>query len=99
MKRDREWYGIVPHLGERKTNFPYFVEPTEHPILGLSRLNHPVPEPIQYVFDLIKELVYRGPFLDMIIQVRDLRLKIENPAEALERGLIVPGQQIDLSEA
>lgn len=86
-------------MGDRKTNFPYFVDATEHPILGLSRRNHPVPEPIQYVFDLIKELVYRGPFLDMIIQVRDLKLKIEDPAEALERGLISPGQKIDLSSA
>jgi hypothetical protein len=86
-------------MGERKTNFPYFVDPTDHPILGSSRKNHPVPEPLQYVFDLIKELVYREPFLDMIIQVRDLKLKIEDPAEALERGLLKPGQQVDLSSA
>jgi hypothetical protein len=79
--------------------FPYFVDSTEHPILGLSHKNHPIPEPIQYVFDLIKELVYRGPFLDMIIQVRDLKLKIEDPAEAQERGLIAPGQGVDLSTA
>lgn len=99
VRRDREWYGIVPHLGERKTTFPYFVDPTDHPILGLSRKNHPIPEPLQYVFDLIKELVYREPFLDMIIQVRDLKLKIEDPAEAISRGLLRPGELIDLSTA
>lgn len=55
------------------------------------------PEKAQYAFDVIKELVYREPFLDTVIQVRDLKLKIEDPAEAVLRGLMSPTDRVDFS--
>lgn len=64
-----------------------------------DKRSHPRVDKLQYVFDLIKELVYREPFLDMIISIRDLKLKIEDPAEAVRRGLMTPDDRIDLSKA
>lgn len=46
---------------------------------------------------MIKELVYREPFLDTIIKIRDLRLIVEDPQEASSRGLIKADKPLDLS--
>jgi hypothetical protein len=65
--------------------------------VGGKYVHNPGPDKLQHVFDMIKELVYREPFLDTIIKIRDMRLIIEDPQEASDRGLIEADKPLDLS--
>jgi hypothetical protein len=65
--------------------------------VGGKYVPNPGPDKLQHVFDMIKELVYREPFLDTIIKIRDMRLIIEDPQEASDRGLIKADKPLDLS--
>jgi hypothetical protein len=65
--------------------------------IGGKYVENPGPDKLQHVFDMIKELVYREPFLDTIIKIRDLKLIIEDPQEASDRGLIKADKPLDLS--
>jgi hypothetical protein len=72
VKRDREWYGIIPHSGDRLSKFPHFRESNliwERDLIRFSNqpiggryVENPGPDKLQHVFDMIKEMVYREPF-------------------------------------
>lgn len=68
VKRDREYYGTTGRLADRQTYF--------------KDIEDNLDDEVQRAFDSLKETVYRTAFLDVIIQVRDVKNRIEQLRES-----------------